>query len=79
MGMKEFGDYLNSLQIQKFSKVAVNGCCPKCGYAVMNRGTNAVTSTATFGIVAAVATGGIVGPSRKKIRCGGCGTRYLMG
>jgi hypothetical protein len=29
-------------KLEKFSEVAQDGCCPKCGYAVMKRGANAV-------------------------------------
>ena len=31
------------MALKKFSEVAKDGCCPKCGYAVMKRGVNAVT------------------------------------
>ena len=65
--------------LQKFSEVAKDGSCPKCGYAVMKRGANAVTSNLAVGVAATVATGGILGPARKKIKCGGCGTKYLLG
>jgi hypothetical protein len=64
---------------KKFSEVAVDGCCPKCGYAVMKRGVNKVTSNLGVGAVATLATGGLLGPARKKITCGGCGTKYLLG
>jgi peptide subunit release factor 1 (eRF1) len=66
-------------RLQKFSEVGENGCCPKCGYAVMKRGVNALTSNLAVGAVATLATGGLLGPTRKKIRCGGCGTKYLLG
>lgn len=65
--------------LKKFSKVAQNGCCPKCGYAVMRRGVNAVTSNLAVGAVATLATGGLLGPARKVVKCGGCGTKYLLG
>jgi hypothetical protein len=66
-------------KLEKFSEVAQDGCCPKCGYAVMKRGANAVTSNLAVGMAATLATGGILGPARKKITCGGCGTMYLLG
>jgi hypothetical protein len=67
-------------KLQTFSEVAKDGCCPKCGYTVMKRGANnAVTSNLAVGMAAALATGGLLGPSRKKITCGGCGTKYLLG
>jgi hypothetical protein len=66
-------------KLEKFSDVAEDGCCPKCGYALMKRGTNALTSNLAVGMAAAVATGGLIGPARKKITCGGCGAKYLMG
>ena len=31
------------MALKKFSEVAKDGCCPKCGNAVMKRGINAVT------------------------------------
>lgn len=65
--------------LKKFSEVAVDGCCPKCGYAVMKRGVNKVTSNLAFGLAAGIVTHGIVGPTRKKITCGGCGAKYLYG
>lgn len=66
-------------KLEKFGDVAKDGCCPKCGYAVMKRGINAVTSNLAFGAAATLATGGLLGPTRKKISCGGCGTKYLLG
>ena len=53
--------------------------CPKCGYTIMRRGANVVTSNLAVGMAAALATGGLLGPSRKKVTCGGCGTKYLLG
>jgi len=67
------------MALQKFSEVAKDGCCPKCGYAVMKRGINTVTGNLAFGAAATIATGGLLGPARKKITCGGCGTKYLLG
>lgn len=67
------------MALKKFSEVAVDGCCPKCGYAMMKRGVNKVTSNVAVGLTAALATGGLLGPARKKITCGGCGSRYLFG
>jgi hypothetical protein len=66
-------------KLEKFSEVAKDGCCPNCGYAVMKRGANAVTSSLAVGVAAALATGGLLGPARKKITCGGCGAKYLQG
>lgn len=66
-------------KLQKFSQVAKDGCCPNCGYAVMKRGINAVTGNLAFGLAATVATGDLLGPARKTIRCDGCGTKYLQG
>lgn len=68
-------------KLQKFSEVAKDGCCPKCGYAIMKRGANAVTGNLAFGVAATIATGGVFGPvqARKKVTCGGCGTKYLLG
>ena len=57
------------------SRVA-SGCR---GYAVMKRGANVVTSNLAVGMAAALATGGLLGPSRNKVTCGGCGTKYLLG
>jgi hypothetical protein len=65
--------------LKKFSEVAKDGCCPKCGYAVMKRGANAVTGNLAVGLAAGLATGGLLGPARKTIKCGGCGTKYLQG
>ena len=67
------------MALKKFSQVAKDGCCPKCGYAVMRRGVNAVTSNLAVGLAATLATGGLLGPARKTIKCGGCGTKYLQG
>ncbi len=67
------------MAIKKFSEVAENGCCPKCGYAVMKRGANAVHDNLAVGMAGALPTGGLLGPARKKIKCGGCGTKYLLG
>jgi hypothetical protein len=67
------------MTIKKFSEVAVDGCCPKCGYAVMKRGANKLTSNLAAGLAAAIVTQGVLGPARKKIECGGCGAKYLMG
>lgn len=67
------------MPLKKLSEVAEGGCCPKCGYAVMKRGVNAVRGNLAVGLAAAVATGGVLGPARKTIRCGGCGTKFLQG
>ena len=67
------------MALRKFSEASVNGRCPKCGYAVMKRGANAVTGNLAVGMAAALATGGILGPARKKVTCGGCGAKYLQG
>ena len=53
--------------LRKFSQVAKDGCCPKCGYAMMKRGVNAVTGNRAVGIAAGIATGGLLGPARKTI------------
>ena len=67
------------MALKKFSEVAKDGCCPKCGYAIMKRGVNAVTGNLAVGLAAGLATGGLLGPARKTIKCGGCGTKYLQG
>jgi hypothetical protein len=67
------------MALKKFSEVAKDGCCPKCGYGVMKRGANAVTSNLAVGMTATLFTGGLLGPTRKTIKCGGCGTKYLLG
>ena len=69
---------LSEMGTKRFSDVSKDGRCPKCGYAVM-KNANPVTSNLAVGTVAALATGGLLGPTRKKIRCGGCGARYLLG
>jgi hypothetical protein len=46
--------------LKKFSEVAKDGCCPKCGYAIMKRGANTVTSNLAVGMAAALATGGLL-------------------
>jgi hypothetical protein len=66
-------------KLEKFSEVAEDGCCPNCGYAIMKRGANAVTGNLAVGVAAAVATGGLLGPARKTIKCTGCGEKYLQG
>lgn len=58
------------MALQKFSEVAKDGCCPKCGYAIMKRRANAVTGNLAVGLAAAVATGGMLGPARKTIKWG---------
>jgi len=45
----------------------------------MKRGINTVTGNLAFGAAATIATGGLLGPARKKITCGGCETKYLLG
>lgn len=60
------------MALKKFSAVAKDGCCPKCGYAVTKRGDNAVTGNLAVGLAAGLATGGLLGPARKTITCGGC-------
>jgi rubredoxin len=77
MAARDTGEGMVALR--KFSEVAKDGCCPKCGYAVMKRGVNAVTGNLAVGVAAMVATGGILGPARKTIKCGGCGSKYLQG
>jgi len=67
------------MALKKFSQVAKDSCCPKCGDAVMKRGVNAVTGNLAVGLAAGLATGGLLGPARKTIKCGGCGTKYLQG
>jgi rubredoxin len=67
------------MALKKFSEVAEDGCCPKCGYAVMKRGVNAVTGNLAVGLAATLVTGGVLGPARKTIKCGGCGAKYLQG
>ena len=67
------------MALKKFSEVAKDGCCPKCGCAVMKRDVNAVTGNLAVGLATGLATGGLLGPARKTIKCGGCGTKYLQG
>jgi hypothetical protein len=67
------------MALKKFSEVAEQGCCPKCGYSVMKRGANALTGSLAVGLDVGIATNGLLGPARKKIKCGGCGTKYLQG
>jgi ribosomal protein S27E len=67
------------MALKKFSEATQDGRCPKCGYAVMKRGVNAVTGNLAVGLGAAVVTGGLLGPARKKVKCGGCGAKYLQG
>jgi len=67
------------MALKKFSQLNQDGCCPKCGYEVMRRGVNTVTSNLAVGLAATLATGGLLGPARKTIKCGGCGTKYLQG
>jgi hypothetical protein len=40
---------------------------PKCGYAVMKRGVNAVTGNLAVGLAAGLATGGLLGPGDSRI------------
>jgi hypothetical protein len=40
---------------------------------------NAVTGNLAVGLAAGLATGGLLGPARKTIKCSGCGTKYLQG
>jgi hypothetical protein len=63
------------MALKKFSEVAKDGRCPKCGYTVMKRGVNAVTGNLAVGLAAGLATGGLLGPARKTIKRGGCGTK----
>jgi hypothetical protein len=58
------------MALQIFSEVAEEGCCPKCGYAIMKRGVNAVTGNLAVGLAAAVVTGGLLGPARKQSSAG---------
>jgi hypothetical protein len=44
------GTWERKMALQKFSAVAKDGCCPKCGYAVMKRGINAVTGNTAVGV-----------------------------
>ena len=41
----------------------------------LRRGVNAVTGNLAVGLAAGLATGGLLGPARKTIKCGGCGTK----
>jgi len=61
------------MALKKSSEVAKDSCCPKCRYAVMECGVNAVTGNLAVGLAAGLATGGLLGPARKTIKCGGCG------
>ena len=45
----------------------------------MKRGINAAAGNLAVGLTAALATGGVLGPARKTIKCGGCGAKYLQG
>jgi hypothetical protein len=67
------------MALKRFSEVAKDGCCLKCGYSVMKRGINAVTGNLAVGIAAGLATGGPAWSRGKTIKCGGCGTKYLQG
>jgi hypothetical protein len=67
------------MALKEFSEVAKDGRCSKCGCAAMKRGVNAVTGSLAVGLAAGLATGGVLGPARKTIKCGGCGTKYLPG
>jgi hypothetical protein len=44
------------MSLKKFSEVAKDGCFPKCGYGVMKRGANAVTSNLAVGMTATLIT-----------------------
>jgi hypothetical protein len=37
------------------------------------------TGNLAVGVAATLATCGLLGPARKTIKCGGCGTKYLQG
>lgn len=67
------------MALKKFSEAAKDGCCPRCGNPVMKRGANAVTSNLAVGMTAALVTGGLLGPSQKKVKCSACGMKFLMG
>ena len=67
------------MALKKFSEVAKDGRCPKCGYAAMKRGVNAVIGNLAVGLAAGLATGGLLGPAPKTIKCGGYETKYLQG
>jgi hypothetical protein len=54
------------MALKKFSEVARDGCCPKCGYVVMKRGVNAVTGNLAVGLAAGLATGGTFGPRERR-------------
>ena len=56
----------NPWALKKFSEVAKDGCCPKCGYAVMKRGVNAVTGNLAVGLAAGLAAGGLLGPPGRR-------------
>jgi hypothetical protein len=60
--MQHFGGTTQGgkMALKKFSEVAKDGCCPKCGYAVMKRGVNAVTGNLAVGLAAGLATGGLL-------------------
>ena len=45
------------MALKKSSQITNDGCCPKCGYAVMRRGVNAVTGNLAIGLDATLATG----------------------
>lgn len=44
------------MALRKFSEVAKDGCCPKCGYAIMKRGVNAVTGNLAVGLAVGLAS-----------------------
>jgi hypothetical protein len=50
------------MALKKFSEVAKDGCCPKCGYVVMKRGVNAITGNLAVGLAAGLVTNGLLGP-----------------
>ncbi len=67
------------MALQKFSEVSKDGCCPKCGYAIMKRPTGNIAGRAVGVAMLVATTGAIGGVPRKKISCGGCGTKFLQG
>lgn len=54
------------MALKKFSKVAKDGCYPKCGYAVIEHGVDAVTGNLAVGLAAGLAVGGLLGPRGRR-------------
>ncbi len=70
------GERGRGMALARFSEVAVDGCCPKCGYSVMKRGVTAVTRGSNP--VGWYLDTWRIRPGKPEIiKCGGCGAKYL--